>query len=85
MNKELISQVSQYERNDDLDLLFRAIFREVAFQYDDIKNNYDDFDNVDLNLDDFEEITKNIMSTYYMNEGLNELIQSVLNDYVKNK
>lgn len=83
MNKELMQQIEQYLKNDDIDILFRAILNEVVYQYDDIKSNYTDYDNIDLTLDDLEEITKNIMSTYYMNEGLNELIQYSLNDYVK--
>lgn len=83
MNKELREDILEYTINDDIDILFRAILNEVAYQYDDIKLNYDDFKSIDLNLDDFEEITKNIMSTYYMNEGLNEMIQGKLYDYVK--
>ena len=83
MNKELMGQIEQYLKNDDINILFRAILDEVAYQYNDIKLNYTDYDNIDLTLDDLEEITKNIMSTYYMNEGLNELIQYSLNDYIK--
>ena len=83
MSKELIEQIEQYLKNDDMYILFRAILDEVSYQYNDIKLNYDDFKSIDLNLDDLEEITKNIMSTYYMNEGLNEMIQEKLYDYVK--
>lgn len=83
MNKELREDILKYTINDDIDILFRAILNEVAYQYDDIKLNYTDYNNIDLTLDDLEEITKNIMSTYYMNEGLNELIQYSLNDYIK--
>lgn len=83
MNKELREDILEYTINDDIDILFRAILNEVAYQYDDIKLTYTDYDNIDLTLDDLEEITKNIMSTYYMNEGLNELIQYSLNDYIK--
>ena len=84
MSKELIEQIEQYLKNDDMYILFRAILDEVAYQYNDIKLNYDDFKSIDLNLDDFEEITKNIMSTYYMNEGLNEVISDYLYDYIDN-
>ena len=83
MSKELMEKIEQYLKNDDINILFRAILDEVAYQYNDIKLNYTDYDNTDLTLDDLEEITKNIMSTYYMNEGLNELIQYSLNDYIK--
>lgn len=83
MNRELQQQLMEYTINDDIDLLFRAIMNEVAYQYDDIKYNYTDFDNTDFTLDDLEEVTKSVLATTYMIEGLNELIQNKLYDYVK--
>ena len=49
------------------------------------QNDYTDFDNADLTLDDLKEITDEILSSYYLNEGLNEVIDGRLFEYTDSK
>lgn len=85
MSEELVKQVRDCIDNDNDTLLFKAILYEVAFQYDCIKEDYTDFDNVDLSLDDIKKITDIIVSSYYLNEGLVEMVSDRLYDYINNK
>lgn len=85
MSKELMSELKTFIDNNKNDLLYNALLNEVAYYYDYIKSDYTDFDNTNLSLDDLKDITDRIMSTYYMNEGLNEVISDYLYDYIDNK
>jgi hypothetical protein len=83
MSKELMSEIKTFIDNNKNDLLYNALLNEVAYYYDYIKSDYTDFDNTDFSLEDFKNITDDIIGSYYMNEGLNEMIQGKLYDYVK--
>ena len=83
MSKELMSEIKTFIDNNKNDLLYNALLNEVAYYYDYIKSDYTDFDNANLSLEDFKNITDDIIGSYYMNEGLNEMIQGKLYDYVE--
>ena len=88
MNDNILKQVKDYMGctcTNGESLLYNAILYEVAYQYDDIKNNYTDFENVDLTLDDLKEIADQMLSSYYLNEGLNEIIDGGLFEYANSK
>ena len=84
MNKYLVDDVVAHIDNEDYKYpLFAGILYEIAYQYDYIKEEYNDFEDIDLTLADIEKVCDDIISSYYMNEGLVELIHSKLYDYVK--
>ena len=85
MSNDLLKQAEELINDTSIFILSRAVLSEVLYQYNDIKINYTDFDNTNLSLDDLKDITDRIMSTYYMNEGLNEVITDYLYDYIDNK
>lgn len=85
MKEELLKQVREDIKTNKETLLYNAILYEVAYQYDYIKSNYIDFENVNLKLDDLKDVASEIVGSYYMNEGLNELIDTKLSSYVDTK
>ena len=77
--KELAKQVEEYINRKDVHILDRAIVNEVFYQYQNMKDcEYDEVKNINLELNDIIKISNDIMSTYYMNEGLNDLIEQWL-------
>lgn len=88
MNDNILKQVKDYMGctcTNGESIIHNAILYEVAYRYDYIKNDYTDFDNADLTLDDLKEITDEILSSYYLNEGLNEVIDGRLFEYTDSK
>ena len=85
MDKYLVDDVREHIKNNQDYALYNGLLYEVAYQYDWIKEEYTDFKDVDLTLEDIISISDDIMGGYYMNEGLIEMIQSRLYDYVDNK
>lgn len=84
MNKYLIDDVKEYiDKEDKMYPLYNGVLYEIAYQYDYIKEEYTDFKDVDLTLEDIKNISDDIIGSYYMNEGLIEMIQGKLYDYVK--
>ena len=77
--KELAKQVEEYINRKDIHILDRAIVNEVFYRYQNMKDcEYDEVANVNLTLEDIIKVANDVMSTYYMNEGLNELIEQWL-------
>lgn len=85
MSKELISEIKLFIEDGKYDLLYKALLNEIAYYYDYIKSDYTDFENIDLTLEDFKNITNEIIGSYHMNEGLNEMIENKLYDYIGGK
>ena len=85
MKENLLKEVREYIKTNDETLLYNAMLYEIAYQYDYIKSDYADFENVNLTLEDLEDIANELVCSYYLNEGLNELIDQKLYNYTENK
>lgn len=85
MQENLLKEVREYIKTNEETLLYHAMLYEIAYQYDYIKGDYTDFENVNLTLEDLKNITDDVVSSYYLNEGLNEMIDRKLYDYTENK
>ena len=84
--RELAKQVEEYVNRKDIHILDRAIVNEVFYQYQNMKDcEYTEVENVNLTLEDIIKVANDVTSTYYMNEGLNELIEqwlfTAINEY----
>jgi hypothetical protein len=82
---ELMKEVENYceDRNNGY-ILERALIAEVFYQYQYLKDNeYEEVKDVNLTLENIINIARDILSTYYMNEGFNELITNWLFDSIK--
>lgn len=84
MTENLLKEVMEYIKTNEETLLYNAILYEIAYQYDYIKSDYTDFENVNLTLEDLENIANEIVCSYYLNDGLNELVRDRLFSYVPN-
>ena len=85
MQENLLKEVREYIKTNEETLLYNAMLYEIAYQYDYIKCDYTDFENVNLTLEDLKNITNDVVGSYYLNEGLNEMIDRKLYDYTENK
>ena len=85
MQENLLKEVREYIKTNEETLLYHAMLYEIAYQYDYIKCDYTDFENVKLTLEDLKNITNDVVGSYYLNEGLNEMISQKLYDYTENK
>lgn len=85
MKEDLLKEVREYIKTNEERLLYNAMLYEIAYRYDYIKSDYTDFENVNLTLEDLEDIADELVCSYYLNEGLNEMIDQKLYDYTENK
>ena len=84
MQENLLKEVREYIKTNEETLLYNAMLYEIAYQYDYIKGDYTDFDEVNLTLEDLKDIADGVIGSYYLNEGLTELVQDRLFSYVRN-
>lgn len=78
LERDMLKQV-QLEK----ETLLKYLIAETGYNYIDNLLNYDDYKNVKLlTVDDIVKIAENMCNLYYFNEGVNEIIDDNISDYL---
>ena len=80
LERDMLKQV-QLEK----ETLLKYLIAETGYNYIDNLLNYDDYKNVKLlTVEDIVKIAENMCNLYYFNEGVNEIIDDNISDYLYN-
>lgn len=78
LERDMLKQV-QLEK----ETLLKYLIEEIGYNYIDNLLNYDDYKNVKLlTVEDIVKIAENMCNLYYFNEGVNEIIDDNISDYL---
>lgn len=78
LERDILKQV-QLEK----ETLLKYLIEEIGYNYIDNLLNYDDYKNVKLlTATDIVKIAENMCNLYYFNEGVNEIIDDNISDYL---
>lgn len=78
LERDILKQV-QLEK----ETLLKYLIEETGYNYIDNLLNYDDYKNVKLlTVEDIVKIAENMCNLYYFNEGVNEIIDDNISDYL---
>lgn len=78
LERDMLKQV-QLEK----ETLLKYLIEEIGYNYIDNLLNYDDYKNVKLlTVEDIVKIAENMCNLYYFNEGVNEIIDNNISDYL---
>lgn len=78
LERDILKQV-QLEK----ETLLKYLIEEIGYNYIENLLNYDDYKNVKLlTVEDIVKIAENMCNLYYFNEGVNEIIDDNISDYL---
>lgn len=78
LERDMLKQV-QLEK----ETLLKYLIEEIGYNYIDNLLNYDDYKNVKLlTVEDIVKIAENMCNLYYFNEGVDEIIDDNISDYL---